>query len=335
MTTPTRALPRIADMRLTTLGFGGAAIGGLYREVADDAAAEAIAAALAAGIGYFDTAPYYGYGASERRLGAALPADRTISSKVGRRLRARATDEAVPDEGFVGADDLVPEFDYSAAGVRASVDASLARLGRAVLDVALVHDPGPTTHGEAYPGVLTQVLGEALPELRRLQRLGKVRAVGLGVNETRVCMDVLARADLDVIMLAGRYTLLEQGALGDLLPLCVARGIGVVIAGPFNSGLLAGADAPGATYEYDAVPAEVLARARALYAVAARHGVDVGVAALQFVLAHPAVVSVVPGARSADEVATNVARMRAPIPRTFWAECVREGLIDAAAPLPA
>ena len=331
----TRVLPRVAGVRLSELGFGGAAIGGLYRAVGDAEAADAVSAALSAGIGYFDTAPYYGFGASERRLGAALPRDVVVSSKVGRRLRARGPNEAPPEEGFVGADDRVPEFDYSAAGARASVSASLERLRRETLDLALIHDPGPTTHGDAYPAVLAQVLGEALPALRDLQRDGRVRAIGLGVNETRVCLDVLATAELDVIMLAGRYTLLEQGALGDLLPICAARGIGVVIAGPFNSGLLAGADAPGATYEYDAVPAPVLSRARALYGVATRHEVDVGAAALQFPLAHPAVVSVIPGARSADEVAANAARMRAVIPAAFWAECVRDGLIDPAAPIPA
>lgn len=320
---------------LSPLGFGGAAIGGLYRAVGDAEAAAAIAAALAAGTRYFDTAPYYGFGASERRLGIALPAEAAVSSKVGRRLRARRSDEPPPEEGFVGADDRVPEFDYLAGGVRASIKGSLERLGRDALDIALIHDPGPTTHGDAYPAVLAQVLAETLPTLRALQREGRVRAVGLGVNETRVCMDVLARADLDVIMLAGRYTLLEQGALADLLPLCVERGVAMIVGGPFNSGLLAGAEAPGTTYDYDTVPAPVLARARALYAVAARHGVDVGAAALQFPLAHPAVVSVIPGARSADEVAMNVARMRAPIPAAFWAECVDAGLIDSAAPLPA
>jgi len=325
----------VASVSPTPLGLGGAAIGGLYRAVGDADAAATIATALAAGIGYFDTAPYYGYGASERRLGGALSAGAIVSSKVGRRLRPRGVDEAMPDEGFVGADDRVAEFDYSAEGVRASIAASLERLGRDWLDIALVHDPGPTTHGDAYPAVLEQVLGEALPTLRALQAEGRIRAVGLGVNETRVCLDVLAHADLDVIMLAGRYALLEQGALGDLLPLCVERGIGVIVGGPFNSGLLASADAPGQTYEYDAVPADVLARIRALYAVAAKHGVDVGAAALQFPLAHPAVASVIPGARSVGEVGMNVARYHATIPAAFWPECVAAGLIDSTAPLPA
>ena len=319
----------------SALGFGGAAIGGLYTAVEERAAIATVDAARAGGIGSFDTAPYYGLGLSEARIGAALVGHGvTLSTKVGRRLRPRLPDEPRGDEGFAGAPDLIVEFDYSAAGVSQSIRASLARLRRDTLDLVLVHDPGPTTHGDAYADILRQVIAETLPALEDARRQGLVRAIGLGVNETRVVCDVLAEADLDIVLLSGRYTLIEQGALADLLPLCVARDVGIVIGGPFNSGLTASAAGPGATYEYDTPPPDMLARAQGFYAIAARHGVDVGAAALQFPLAHPAVLSVIPGARTIDEVDTNIARYHAIVPSAFWAECRDARLIAPDAPVP-
>lgn len=330
-----RAIPRRPDIKLSVLGFGGAAIGGLFSAVSADQAQETIAAALDEGICYFDTAPFYGRSLSEARLGRALPARGiALSTKVGRRLRQPLPEEPIVDEGFVGAPDLIVEYDYSGSGVRASVEASLARLARDRLDVVLVHDPGPTTHGKAYPAILRQLLDEALPVLAELQAQEVIGAIGLGVNETQVCLDVLGHADLDVLLLANRYTLLEQNALNDLLSACSARQVGVIIGGPFNSGLTATADAPGDTYEYGTVPETMLARARAIYRVAERHAVDVGGAALQMPLAHPAVLSVIPGARSAAEVRTNVARFHAPIPPGFWSDLQGAGLLAEGVPLP-
>ena len=319
----------------SALGFGGAAIGGLYAAVDERSAIATVDAARAAGIGSFDTAPYYGLGLSETRIGAALAGQAvTLSTKVGRRLRPRSPDEPHGDEGFAGAPDLIVEFDYSAAGVLDSILGSLARLGRGTLDLVLVHDPGPSTHGDGYAATLRRVLGETLPTLEDARRQGLIRAIGLGVNEKQVVLDILAEAELDIVLLSGRYTLVEQGALDDLLPLCVARQVGVIVGGPFNSGLTASATGPGQTYEYDAVPPAVMARAEAFYAMAARHKVDVGAAALQFPLAHPAVLSVIPGARTVAEVNENVARYHANIPAAFWSDCRDAGLIAPHAPVP-
>ena len=329
-------ISRRGAIAFSTLGLGGAAIGGLYEAVDERDAVAAVHAAFDAGVTSFDTAPYYGLGLSETRIGRALSGrDVTVSTKVGRTLCPRRPDEPRGDEGFVGAPDLIVKFDYSAAGVLASIDSSRERLGRDVLDLVLIHDSGAATHGPHYPALLRQVLDEALPALIDARRRGSIRAIGVGVNETGVVMDILAHADLDIVLLSGRYTLIEQGALDDLLPLCVARNIGVIIGGPYNSGLTAPASAPGITYEYDAVPHAILARAQSFYEVAARHGVDIGAAALQFPLAHPAVLSVIPGARSIAEVRANVARYHSEIPATFWVECVGEGLIASHAPVPA
>jgi D-threo-aldose 1-dehydrogenase len=317
------------ELMLPPLGLGCAALGNLYAPVSDADAQATLQAAATGGITLFDTAPYYGHGLSETRLGAFLAGRPRpmLSTKVGRSL---AHGEAPGQTGFVGAALARPYFDYTADAVRAQVDESLQRLGVAAVDMLLVHDLGALVHGADHPRQFAIAMDGAFPALADLKAKGITRAIGLGVNETAICMDVLARIPLDVILLAGRYTLLEQAPLDDLLPLCLARGVRVIVGGPFNSGVLAG----NPHYNYGAVPAAVAARVAAMAAVCARHGVPLAAAALQFPLAHPAVVSVIPGARTAAEINASIANLAHPIAAALWAELKAERLIRADAPVP-
>jgi D-threo-aldose 1-dehydrogenase len=318
------------------IGFGGAAIGNLYTEVDEDVAGAAVRFAYEQGIRSFDTAPFYGYGLSEERLGKALSGltdgEVRISTKVGRSISEAGSDPQA-DDGFA-VQGRCARFDYSRDGVLRSLESSLRRLRRQAVDTLLVHDVGRETHGERHDVVLRQVLDEALPTLCELRKSGACRAIGIGVNEIQVCLELLARADLDVILLAGRYTLLENAAALDLLAEARLRGVEVIIGGPYNSGLLAAADRPGATYNYRAADASVLARAQRIYEVCAAHGVDVGAAALQFPLAHPAVRSVIIGMRTTDEVRAAGDRILTDIPPALWAALRSAGLIHPAAPTP-
>lgn len=316
---------------LPALGMGCAAIANLYRAMSDSDAQAALTAAAAGGIRYFDTAPYYGHGLGESRLGAFLRksggGEITLSSKVGRSLVPGAPPF---DTGFVDAAPFTPVFDYSRDGVMAQVDGSLQRLGRDHIDILFVHDIGATTHGDKHRARFEEALGGAFPALADLKSSRTVGAIGIGVNEIAVCLETMAEVEIDIILLAGRYTLLEQAALDELLPLCVERGVKVVIGGPYNSGILAG----GAHYNYGAVPAGVMARAEAIKAVCALFGVPLAAAALQFPLAHPAIASVIPGARTAGEVEANIAFMAHPIPAAFWAELKARTLLRSDAPVP-
>lgn len=320
------------------LGLGGAPLGNLFAAL-DDAAAEAlVAAAWAGGCRSVDTAPHYGNGLSELRVGRGLRGhpQAFVSSKVGRLLRPDAAAPA-DQHGYVGVLPFVQRWDYSRAGTRRSVEDSLQRLGRARLDAAYVHDLDAATHGADAPRVLRQVLDETLPELRQLQREGLVGAVGLGVNDWQVVMAVLRAADLDVLMLAGRYSLLDHTALATLLPECQRRGVRVALGGVFNSGILAtgvrGRAAP-ARFDYAPATAHWVSRAAAIEGVCQAHGVPLRAAALQFPLAHPAVDLVVVGARSVAEWQDSAAMLAAPIPPALWADLRRAGLLPADAPTP-
>lgn len=319
---------------VTRLGLGCAALGNLYAAVSDRDAADTVEAAFAEGVRFFDTAPLYGSGLSERRLGRALrrrPRDGfVLSTKVGRLLVPRRG-EARPDAAFVDALPFEPVFDYGRDAVLRSFEESLARLGTERIDVLLLHDVGARTHGREHARVFRQAM-EGYRALDELRRQGRIGAIGLGVNEWEVCLEAFAHADLDCVLLAGRYTLLEQGALESFLPECEKRGVSVIVGGPYNSGLLAADPAPGATYDYHPAEGEVLERARRIRAVCAAHGVAIGAAALQFPLFHPAVAAVIPGARSAAEVRENAARLRAPIPAALWRDLSGEGLLHPAAP---
>ncbi|MET7683218.1 aldo/keto reductase [Streptomyces sp. NPDC005423] len=311
------------------LGLGTAPLGNLYTEVTDEQAHETVDTAWRHGIRYFDTAPHYGLGLAERRLGAALR-DRprtefTVSTKVGRLLEPVRT--ATGDDlahGFAVPATHRRVWDFSADGVRRSLDASLARLGLDRVDVVYLHDPDD--HAE-------QAFREGYPALERLRAEGVVGAIGAGMNQTGMLTRFVRDTDVDVVLCAGRYTLLDQSALTGLLPAAEARSTSVVIGGAFNSGLLAD-PAPDATYDYTRAPAELLDRALRMKAVADRHGTTLRAAALAFCAAHPAVASVLAGARSAAQVRDCAEQFAAPVPSVFWHELWDAGLLPPDVPVP-
>lgn len=310
-------------LSVSEYGFGAAPIGNLFTAVSDAEAGAAVDAAYDAGFRLFDTAPHYGLGLSERRLGAALagrPRDSyTLSTKVGRLLVPAPTGGPAgrDDQGFDVPADLRRVWDFSRDGVRRSLEESLERLGLDAVDIVLIHDPDD--HWE-------QAVSEAYPALAELRDQGVVKAVGVGMNQSEMLARFVRETGVDMVMLAGRHTLLDQSGEEELLPLCQERGVSVVAAGVFNSGLLATHD-PSGTYDYAPAPAPLLARARRIAAVCESHGVTLPQAALAFPLRHPAVASVVVGARSAAEVARNAALTARPVPEGLWAELAAEDLI--------
>lgn len=323
---------------LPRFGLGGAAIGNLYRAVSDADAQAAIHAALAGGLSLIDTAPYYGHGLSETRIGPALKTWQgpppLLSSKVGRVLNPAEPGEE-GDFGFADPMPFRPRFDYSRAGVRASLEASLTRLGAARLDIALVHDISPLVHGKDYARQLKIVLDEALPELEEARAEGLIASIGIGVNEIAPCVDIAARAPLDCVLLAGRYTLLEQPALSSgALDALHARGVRIIAAGVFNSGLLAAAPSPASTYNYQPAPPDMLARAERIWEICAEFAIAPQAAALQFPGAHPAIASVIVGARSAGEVEDLLRWRDAAIPSELWTVLKRERILAPEAPMP-
>ncbi|MGW1868715.1 aldo/keto reductase [Streptomyces mauvecolor] len=299
---------------VTALSLGGAALGNLFTPLSDEMARGAVDAAWDAGVRYFDTAPHYGLGLSERRMGAALrdrPRDAyTLSTKVGRILEPREGGGDDLAQGFAVPATYRRRWDFSADGVRRSIEASLERLGLDRIDIVYLHDPDD--HGE-------QALREAYPALERLRAEGVVRAIGAGMNRTGLLTRFLRESDVDAVLCAGRYSLLDQRAADELLPEAAARGKSVVVGGVFNSGLLAD-PRPGATYDYAAAPPELVERALKIKAVCAGHGVALRAAALAFPLRHPAVASVLAGARSAAEVADTAAMFATPVPEALWEE---------------
>ncbi|WP_233842698.1 aldo/keto reductase [Dyella sp. 2HG41-7] len=318
------------------LSFGGAPIGNLYESVDDASACATIAHAWRQGIRHFDTAPYYGYGLSESRLGAALNemprASFTLSTKVGRLIEDDAQ-QTKHSDGFI-VDGRRARFDYSRDGVLRSFEASLRRLHTDHIDVLLLHDIGAETHGDQHAAILRQSLDEALPAMAELRAQGACKAIGLGVNEEAVCLEVMPHFPLDVIMLAGRYTLFEQQHSQAVMAQAQQRGVAMLAAGPYNSGLLGGANGPGNFYNYAPADEATVARAQRFYDVLARTHTDVGAAALQFPLAHPAVASVVCGLRSIAEVDQAAARMQAPIPDQAWRALRDAGLLEDGVPTP-
>ena len=322
------------SLSLTVLGFGGSVVGNLHRPVAAEAAAGAVKAAFDAGIRYFDTAPLYGRGLGEHRLGRALRHRRresfVLSSKVGCLLAPSRTAGRGPNALPF---DVV--YDYSYDGTMRSLEDSLQRLGMDRIDLALIHDIDPHTHGQnGWKHRFREAMKGAYPALVRLKREGTVTAIGVGVNDWRVCQACAEAGEFDCFLLAGRYTLLEQEPLRTFLPLCERRGIGVIAGAPYNSGILARGAVDGARYNYRAPRAPILERVRGMERVCAAHRVALAAAALRFPLGHGSVASVLPGTRSAAHVKRNVAAFRARIPADFWLELKHEGLIDAEAPVP-
>jgi D-threo-aldose 1-dehydrogenase len=317
-------------LRLAELSLGCAQLGNLYRAISDEQARTTVDAAWELGIRYFDTAPHYGLGLSERRLGAALAGrprrEYVVSTKVGRRLEPLERARAVDDEGFDVPGTHRRVWDFSRDGVLRSLEESLEHLGLDRVDIVFLHDPDD--HQE-------QAFDSAYPALEELRAQGVVSAIGAGMNQSAMLADFARHTDVDLLMLAGRYTLLEQTALDELLPTCDRRGVGIVAAGVFNSGLLAHATPPDdATYDYGNASEELIHRARRIAEVCERHGTTLPAAALAFPLAHPAVVSVCVGAHSPEQVDRNVRLARAGVPAEVWAELKADGLLRADAPVP-
>ncbi len=336
--TTTRRFGRV-DLPVTRLGFGGGPIGNIFRAVSEEDAAAIVGEAWNAGVRFFDTAPMYGHGLSEARLGAALRwrrrDDFVISSKVGRVLTPapRASIDFTP---WVDGLPNRPRFDYSYDGTLRSLEDSLQRLGLERIDIVFIHDCDVFTHGPQHqPGRFREAMDGAWRALDRMRAEGVVRAIGVGVNEWQVCLAALKERDFDCFLLAGRYTLLEQEALDEFLPLCEARDVAVVLGAAYNSGILATGAVSGAKYNYGPAPEPVLARVRRIEAVCARHDVPLKAAAIQFVLGHPAIPTTVPGCRSVAQMADTIGAFRHQIPAAFWAELKHEGLLRGDAPVPA
>jgi D-threo-aldose 1-dehydrogenase len=327
----------VRRVRVSGLGFGTAPIGNLYAEVGEAEARDALERAQRLGVRYFDTAPFYGHGLAERRLGRMLAESQSaacmVSTKVGRRIESDpARRETITDGFAVHGSRAV--FDYSRDGVMRSFESSLERLRRDRVDILFLHDVGRLTHGDNHPRMLRQALDEALPAMAGLRAQGAVDAIGIGVNEIEVCMELMPRFDLDCIMLAGRYTLFEQVSALPLLDEAQRRGVKVVVAGPYNSGLLGDPHGPGSTYNYAPADPRTLERARRIYTICAEEGVDVGAAALQFPAAHPAVCAVVAGLRNVMEVESAIAGSSQRLPTRIWPRLRGAGIIDAVAPVP-
>jgi D-threo-aldose 1-dehydrogenase len=311
------------SVAVTALGFGASAIGNLYRATPYDEAAAAVDAAWEAGLRYFDTAPHYGLGLSERRLGVALRGrpreDFVLSSKVGRLLVPNENPRGVDSEGFVVRDDLRRSWDFSRDGVLRSLEASLERTGLDRLDIVYLHDPDDHWR---------QAAEEAMPALASLRDQGVIGAIGAGMNQSAMLARFLRETAADVVMLAGRYTLLDQSALDDVLPAARQHGKSVVAAGVFNSGLLSrDLPVPGMKYDYEDAPPALVARALAIAEVCERYGTSLPAAAIAFPYTHPSVVNVTLGVRDPDQVRQNVELHRGSVPEALWDELRAQGLI--------
>jgi len=328
-----------SGLGVTVVGFGGAPLGNMYRAFADEQAWATVRACFDAGIRLFDTAPLYGFGLSEHRVGEALRDvardDVVLSTKVGRLLRPTAPG-SVDDRQFKHPLPFAEVFDYSYDGVMRSVEDSLQRLGVARIDILLIHDVDVWTHGSeaARAERFKEVMAGGYRAMVALREQGAIGAIGAGVNEATACLEFAEAGDFDAFLLAGRYTLLEQEPLDRLLPLCEERGIGLIIGGAYNTGILATGAVEGAYYNYGPAPPDILARVRRIETVCARHGIELPSAAVRFPLGHPAVATVIVGMRAPEEVRRNIATFERDVPADFWAELKDEGLLRRDAPTP-
>lgn len=328
---------RLRALKLGKLGFGGAPLGNLYASIAPETALTAVRRAWELGIRHFDTAPLYGVGLSEHRIGHVLReqprGEYVLSTKVGRLL---SPDPAAPETqyGFTSTLPFVLRYDYSYDATLRSLEDSCQRLGVARIDIVYIHDVDRFTHSNGQPQRFREAMDGAYRALERLRAAGAVRAIGLGVNNWEVCRDALHHGDFDGFLLAGRYTLLDQTALPELLPLCLERGVGIVVGGPYNSGILATGAVVGSYFNYAPATPDILAKVGRIEAACRQFGVPLRAAALQFPLGHPAVLAVIPGARNPQEVEENISLMNTPIPREFWAALKTVGLLEAAVPTP-
>ncbi|HTZ58330.1 MAG TPA: aldo/keto reductase [Acidobacteriaceae bacterium] len=317
-------------LMVSRLGFGGVPLGGLYQDVSEADAGDTIRRALELGINYFDTAPIYGLGKGEIRLGrelASVPRDSiVVATKVGYSLASgNGTNEREVFHRFVNVPPLRPFYDYSYDGIMRSLEGSLHRLNLASVDILNIHDPDHSWE---------EAMSTAYPTIHRLRSEGVVRAIGVGMNQAEMLARFAREGDFDCLLLAGRYTLMDHSGLSELLPICERKGISVIIGGPYNSGILATGARFGATYNYVEAPPALLEKVAAIEAVCDRHQVPLPAAALQFPMAHPAVTAVIPGARSSAEVAQNSSFFTHLIPAGFWQELRHLGLLPPDAPVP-
>jgi D-threo-aldose 1-dehydrogenase len=318
------------ELAIDTLGLGGAPLGGNFVDLDYAQAAELIRAARQAGIGYFDTAPWYGFGRSERVMGDMLRGtEYVLSDKVGRLLRPGAVKDPM-EYGMVEPLPFHVVYDYRYDGIMRAYEDNLQRLGLDRIDILLAHDIGRFQHGEENERHFRDLEQGGYRAMDELRRSGQVKAIGLGVNENEVCMDALEIGNWDVFLLAGRYTLLEQTSLEALFPACKDAGTSIICGGPFNSGILVGRE----MWNYAAAPAEVIKKARALGAVADEFAIPLAAAALQFPLFNDIVTSVIPGPRNKSELDQILAWFETPIPKEFWATLKSKNLIDERAPVP-
>ncbi len=320
------------SLQLSELGLGCAAMAGNHRPVSNPNIRGALTSGLDAGITFVDTAPFYGFGRSEHFVGAAIRNRDNIvlSTKAGRLLKK----EPIPADlqaDWPGSFPFNPVYDYTYDGVMRSYEDSLQRLGVDKIDVLLLHDIGEMQHGvELNKRLFADAVSGGYKALDELRSSGEIQAIGLGVNEREVCIAAMEHGHWDAFLLAGRYTLLEQNPLHNLIPDCEKAGTGIILGGPYNSGLLAGGD----TWNYAKAPDDVMAKAQAIKKVCESHGVPLPAAALQFPLGHPIVASVIPGARSQAEMEQNIAWFEMDIPAGLWSDLRAEGLLDVEAPLP-
>ena len=326
------------DLVVTDMGFGAAPIGNFLKPISEEVSDAMVNRAWAAGIRYFDTAPLYGHGLSELRLGYSLrwkPRDQfVVSSKVGRLLRP-APRKSIDFTPWVDAAPFSLRFDYSYDGTMRSLEDTLQRMAIERIDIAFIHDCDVFTHGAEQQKIyFKQAMEGSYKALLKLREEGVVKAIGVGVNEWQVCHEALKQGDFDGFLLAGRYTLLEQDSLDEFLPLCEKRKAAVVIGGGLNSGILATGAVPGAKYNYSPAPQPILEKVRKIEAVCAQHKVPLPAAALQFLLAHPAIASHVPGTRTVQQMEQNIAWVSHPIPQAFWADLKGAGLLRQDAPTP-
>lgn len=329
MAFPTRRVGK-TSLQVPVLGFGTAPLGGMFEAVDGVEGISSLDAALCAGMTYVDTAPYYGFGLSERRVGDAIRGKTyQLSTKVGRRLVPGSTEQAAA-MGWPDPLPFHPVFDYSYDAIMRSFEDSLQRLGLDRIDMLLAHDIGKMTHGDQHQRHFQALATGGYNALEELRQSGQVKAIGLGVNEAQVCRDALSIGDWDFFLLAGRYTLLEQDPLDDLIPECVERDVSLIVGGPFNSGIMVGGD----TWNYAAAPAPVRTRVQQLADVCAEFDVPLAAAALQFPLAHKAVASVIPGLRTRAELAHTLEWARCEIPEELWLALKNRDLLHPGAPTP-
>ena len=329
------------NIQLTELGFGGAGLGNLYREVSDEAVEDSLDATWLNGIRYFDTAPYYGFGLSEIRLGNYLQnLNRNryvLSSKVGRLLKpVDQVNSTAMRHGFCSSMPFEPVYDYSYDGIMQSFDGSLLRLGLDSIDILFIHDIGELTHGDNHTEIFRTAMDSGYLALDELRNDGRIKAVGIGVNEWEACDQAMNYGQFDCFLLAGRYTLLEQAALERFLPRCHSHGASVIIGGAYNSGILATGTKSGKPlyYDYQPAPESIIERVRQIELICHEFDIPLAAAALQFPLAHPAISSVIPGLSSPTHVEQTLALHRHPIPYDLWQALRDADLIHPDAPLP-